>query len=59
MTITTKTATKDNLSIDLRQDKDGFYTVIVSEDGRRIDRKVYGNLKSASARFNTMKRKYF
>ncbi|MBO7734300.1 MAG: hypothetical protein J6S67_17175 [Methanobrevibacter sp.] len=58
MTTTNKAIEIGNLSIELRQDKTGFYTVIVSEYGKRIDCKVYGNLKSASARFNAMKHKY-
>lgn len=65
MTITIKTATNNEMSVTLEQDKSGFYAVTVSEKCfadfeyyRTINQMVYGNEKAAIRRFNAMKRKY-
>lgn len=65
MTINIKTATNNETSVTLEQDKSGFYTVTVSEKYiadieyyKTISRMVYGNEKAAIRRFNAMKRKY-
>lgn len=65
MTITLKTATSNEMSVTLEQNKSGFYTVTVSEKCfadfeyyRIINRMVYGNEKAAIRRFNAMKCKH-
>lgn len=65
MTTTIRTATNNEISVTLEQDKSGFYTVTVSkkyfaafEYYRTINQMIYGNEKAAIRRFNAMKRKY-
>lgn len=65
MTITIRTATNNEMSVSLEQDKSGFYAVTVSEKYiadieyyKTVSRIVYGNEKAAIRRFNAMKRKY-
>lgn len=65
MTTIIRTATNNEVSVTLEQDKSGFYTVTVSkkyfaafEYWRTISLIVYGNEKAAIHRFNDMRRKY-
>lgn len=65
MTTTIRTATNNEISITLEQDKSGFYAVTVSEKCfasieyyRTINQMIYGNEKAAIRRFNAMKHKY-
>lgn len=65
MTTTIRTATNNEMSVSLEQDKSGFYAVTVSkkcfadfEYYRIINQMIYGNERAAIRRFTAMKRKY-
>lgn len=47
-----------NVYIEIAQDKDGSYKVTASENGKIFDKKTYGEVSKAKARFRSLCKKY-